>query len=299
LDFLPEARELVRDLCGEVGPFGQAEVLQSERGSRLFRSLAEVNSEAAAQALEQAFADRSREELLHVGPGRRNLVGTLEKLCFHRDTFAIAGRLQLAFAAAENERWSNNATGLFQQLFQVYLSGTEAPPQERLSIIDEALASPDLHRRILAVQALERALQTHSFSRMGGAESQGSGPVLEDWRPRIWQDVFDYWSEVLKRLTTVALGEDELAAQARNAIAGSIRGLVRYGRMEELEQAITHIVEHRGPYWPKALEQVQQTIRYEGLKIPQTGLEQLHKWEQMLQPQSMPERLRLVVSIPP
>jgi hypothetical protein len=302
LDFLPEARELVRDLCGELGPFGQAEVLQSERGSRLFRSLAEVNPEAAAQALERAFADRSREELLRVGPGRRHLVGTLEKLCCHRDTFPVAARLLLAFAAAENERWSNNATGLFQQLFHVWLSGTEAPPQERLPIIDEALASPDPYRRILAVQALEHALQTHSFARMGGAESQGSGPALEDWRPRIRQEVqevFDYWHEVLKRLTPIALGEDELAEQARGAIASSIRGLVRYGRMEALEQAITQIVEHRGPYWPKALEQVQQTVRYLGPNIPQTGLEQLRKWQQMLQPQSIPERLRLVVSIPP
>jgi hypothetical protein len=39
LDFLPKTRELVRDLCGEFGPFGQAEVLSSERGARLFRSL--------------------------------------------------------------------------------------------------------------------------------------------------------------------------------------------------------------------------------------------------------------------
>jgi hypothetical protein len=71
-----------------------------------------------------------------------------------------------------------------------------------------------------------------------------------------------------------------------------------YGRVEELEQVITHIVERRSPYWPRALEQVREAIRYDGSKIPQTGLENLHKWEQMLQPQSIPERLRLVVSIP-
>jgi hypothetical protein len=189
LDFLPEARELVRDLCGERGPFGQAEVLQSERGARLFRSLAEANPEAAAQALERAFSGRSREELLQVGRGRRDLIGTLEKLVFRRETFPIAARMLLAFAAAENEHWSNNATGIFQQLFRVYLSGTETPFPERLTIIDEALASPDPYQHTLAVRALGQALQTSSFIRVGGAESQGSGPALQDWRPRIQKDL--------------------------------------------------------------------------------------------------------------
>jgi hypothetical protein len=246
LDFLPEARELVRDLCGELGFFGQAEVLQSERGARLFRSLAQVNPEAAAQALGRAFGDRSREELLQVGSGRRDLIWTMEELAFRRDTFPIAARLLLAFAAAETEHWSNNATGIFQQLFQVYLSGTETPVAERLIIIDEALASADPHRHTLAVRALRRALQMSSFSRSGGVESQGSGPALQDWRHRISQEVFDYLHEALRRLTTVALCKGELAEQARDAIAGNIRGLVSYGRMEALEQAIASIVDCHG-----------------------------------------------------
>jgi hypothetical protein len=299
LDFLPEARELVRNLCGERGPFGQAEVLKSERGARLFRSLVETNPEAAAQALERAFGNRPREELLQVHSGRRNLIWTLEKLCFRRETFPVAAKILLAFAAAENEHWSNNATGIFHQIFQVWLSGTEASPQERLHIIDDALASLDSYRRTLAVQALDHALQTYSFSRMGGAESQGSGPALADWQPRIWGEVFDYWSEVLRHLTTLALNNDELAEQARNVIAGHIRGLVKYGLMEELQQALTRIIDHRGPYWPTALEQVRQTINFEGQKIPRVGLERLYKWEQLLQPETIPERLRLVVSIPP
>ena len=46
LDFLPQARELTKELCGDSGPFGKAEVLASDEGSRLFRSLVEVNPSA-------------------------------------------------------------------------------------------------------------------------------------------------------------------------------------------------------------------------------------------------------------
>src|SRR5262249_54696671 len=139
---------------------------------------------------------------------------------------------------------------------------------------------------------------TTYFSRMGGAEMQGSGPALEDWQPRIWGELFDYWREALTRLTTVALGDDDLAVHARNAIAGSIRGLVSYGRLNELEQAITGVVAQHGPYWPKALEEVQLTIRYDGKGLPPEGRERLERWRQLLQPQSIPERLRLCVSLP-
>jgi hypothetical protein len=300
LDFLPEARELVRDLCGERGPFGQEEVLKSERGSRLFRSLSEVNPEAAVEALERVFGNRSREELLDVvGAGRRNLIWTLENLCFRRRTFPIAARLLLAFAAAENEHWANNATGIFTQLFQVYLSGTEAPPNDRLPVIDDALASSQMERRFLAVQALGKVLEAMHFGRSGSAETQGSGPPLVDWRPNTWQEIFDYWSEALTCLTALAIGSDVLAAQAKDAIADSVRGLVSCGFLDALEQAITRVVEQHGPYWPRALEQVQQALRYERNAIPEEAQERLKQWIALLQPRTIPERLQLSVSVPP
>ena len=150
------------------------------------------------------------------------------------------------------------------------------------------------------MQALDHALQTSSFSRHGRRlNPRAAESILEDWQPRIWGEVFDYWSEVLKRLTTIALSNDQLAEVAQNVIASHIRGLAKYGRMAELQQALTRIIDRRGPYWPKALEQVRQTIHFEGPKIPRAGLEQLHKWEQLLQPEAISERLRLVVSIPP
>lgn len=68
LDFLPKAKEVTRQLCGETAPFGQAKVLNSEMGSLLFRSLVEVNPQATIEALEQVFGNWSRDEILLVGP---------------------------------------------------------------------------------------------------------------------------------------------------------------------------------------------------------------------------------------
>lgn len=298
LHFLPEAQRLVHDLCGDQGPFGQAEVLNSERGSRLFRSLVEVDRHVTTNTLSRVFGDWTREQLLGVGPGRRNLIWALEKLCFWADTFPTAARILLAFAAAENETWSNNATSQFLQLFHVYLSGTQAPPEERLGLIDGALQSDVYEQRVLAVKALGHALQTRHFHRTGGPERQGSRPPLEDWQPKYYSEMFEYWRAGLARLTPFARGEGELAELARQQIAGSIRGLVQYGLMDELERAISAALGDHGRWWPEALQQVEDAIQYEGPQIPEEGVRRLEHFKSMLQPRSEPDLLRLLVSTP-
>ena len=112
LDFLKEAREVAKRLCGHAGPFGTSEVLDTHWGSRCFRSILEANPEAAIDALEREFGSLSTEQLLAVRSGRRGLVGSLAKLAFRREMFERAARLLLAFAAAENESWSNNELSL-------------------------------------------------------------------------------------------------------------------------------------------------------------------------------------------
>ncbi len=214
--------------------------------------------------------------ILEVGPGRRNLVWALEKLCFHESTFPKAARLMLALAGAENETWANNATNQLLQLFQAFLSGTETPASQRLDVIDEALASSAREHQILAVKALGRALRAFHFSRDGGPEIQGSRPPLRDWRPKVWGEVFDYWRAALRRLTPLACEDGEIGDLARKQIADSIRGMVHYGLVDDgliddVETSLSAIVSHRGPFWPDACRI---------LPAHPPGLRRLARWAQ-------------------
>lgn len=173
LDFLPEVKLLTEQLYGLQGPFGQAEVILSDRGSRLFRSLVEVNPDATSKALSNVITKLSKEELFVIaGDVRRNLVWALEKLCFHESCFEESANSLLLLASAENESWSNNAIGKFKQLFSTFLSGTEAPPGLRMNVIDSALSSSRDSIRKLAVEALEQAIDTYGGFRIIGAEYQ-------------------------------------------------------------------------------------------------------------------------------
>lgn len=299
LHFVTEARELTKQLCGIQGPFGQAEVLNSEEGSRLFRSLSEVNPQAAVEAIERVFGSCTTEQLKHVVQGRRNLVWTLEKLCFWGDTFNRASKLLLAFAVAENETWSNNATGLFLQLFSVFLSGTQASPMSRIVIIDEALESPEFEYKELGLKALGSILETRGFSRTMGVETQGSRAPQKEWRPREWSEVFNYWSEALTRLAHFIARTDELGELARDITAEHMPGLVRNGRIEELERLIQTVVDQGSILWTSALEAIQDLIKYDDDQMPKEINSRLIHWIDMLQPRQLSERLHLIVSNPP
>lgn len=298
LQHVNEARELTKELCGDSAPFGQAEVLNSEKGSRLFRSLVEVNPQASAEALEHVFKNYTKEELLNVGPGRRNLIWALEKLCFWEETFPIASRIMLSFAVSENEAWGNNATNQFLQLFHYLLSGTQAPPNVRLEVIDEALRSNDIDYKVLAVKALGHSLKSYHFCRSAGVECQGSRLPQEDWRPKLWSEVFDYWRGSLKRLIPLGCEDNELAKLARKQISDNIRGLVQHGLMDDIEAALTKICKENNIFWPEIYNEIEESIIYEGPNIPEEGLQRLYKWKEMLKPLSINERLRLVVSTP-
>jgi hypothetical protein len=299
LQSVHKAQQLTKELCGETAPFGQAEVLNSDKGSRLFRSLVEVNPIDTALTLERVFGDWDKEQLLQIKAGRRNLVWALEKLCFWNDTFPIAARVLLSFAVAENETWGNNSRNMFFQLFHYLLSGTQANPNLRLQIIDEALTSEDIDYKIIAVEALGHALHTHHFSRESGVETQGSRFPQEDWKPKIWQEVFDYWTNCFERLNPLAKVDDELGALARKQITDNMRGLVGSGRIEDLDSALKAICVDNNIFWPEAYKEVKSILYFDGCKLPQKGRDALKEWLGILEPQSFEQKWELIVSNPP
>lgn len=300
LDFLPEVKLLTEQLCGPQGPFGQAEVILSDRGSRLFRALVEVNPDATSKALSNVITRLSNEELFVIaGDVRRNLVWTLEKLCFHESCFEESANSLLLLASAENESWSNNATGKFKQLFGTFLSGTEAPPGLRMNVIDSALGSSRDSTRKLAVEALEQAIDTYGGFRIIGAEYQGSGEPLNEWRPKVWGEAFEYWEDALQRLCNLVVLHDVLGPVAKASIASHIRSLMQYGRVDSLDNAIRKIVEVDGPLWLEALDRIKDSLLYEGDKMPAKEKTKLKDWIKLLTPTDLGDRLKLYITKPP
>lgn len=229
--------------------------LNGKRGAKLLDRLLHVAPDTAMAALERIIGSSSADELRQLtDSGRRYVVFALEKLVFRGNTFVAAATLLRRLGAAENENGiSNNASSTFKDLYQLHLSGTEAPPDQRLRVVDDGLSSTDEMERRLCLEALGTMLQRHHFTRSGGAEQIGSAAPLRDWQPKTWGDVFDYHRAGLKRLLAVACSDDTLADSAQALIESHIRELLSLPNLfDDVRDAITKLNASNG-FSPRAV----------------------------------------------
>ena len=293
------AREIAERLCGASGPFGQAETLSTATGARVLRALAVVYPSAALGALDRAFGSMTTAELRGVEEGRRDLVNALETLAWDRETFAGAARLLLRFAAAENETWSNNATGQHRQLYRLSLSGTEAPAAERLPVLEEALLSADVERRVVAVQGLGSALNTGYVSRSVGSERAGGRIPRVEWQPSTYAEVTDHLTEALRLLTSVAVEGGVAGDAAREELRPRLMRLWNIPAMVvPLADAVREIVAAQPPFGEVALRELSQVLERSEEAPPLKGRDQLVALRDELRPSDTVGRVRLTVMEP-
>ena len=300
LDFHPEVKKLTEKLCGPLGPFGHAEVILSNRGSRLFRAFVNVSPESTSHALYKTLEGLDHQQLNGItGSTRRNLVWALEMLCYHENIFHESAWSMLLLASAENESWNNNATGLFSQLFRVTVSGTTAKPETRFKLIKRALElrSPDIDMVLL--EALKEAIDMYS-SRTTGAEYQGTRPPLEEWQPKTWQDIFDFWQEAFDLMLVLMQRGAAQKEKAMENIGHSIGGLASRGRIEMLDSAIREIVSVNGCYWPAALDSIKNALEYNSKGMKREAVDALNKWQRLLDADDaeLPVKLKIRVIAP-
>jgi len=277
------ASRIVKELLGKKGPFRNSDYLRSTLGSKFFSALAEADPKWALECVKRTIGSWSKEELLQFTTGRREVVWALEKIAMWRELFADAARQLLALGEAENETWSNNASGVFAGLFSPgpgRVAPTEASPQERFPILKEALESSSKERRLLALRACDRALKSQHFGRIIGAEWQGLRKEPQLWMPKTYAELFDayrqVWQFLCERLDS--LPEDE-QQQAVNILLEQARGL---GGIPKLADIVIETVDElvKKPYVDKkkVLAKVIQILHYGGKDLPPQTRE---RWEQL------------------
>jgi len=278
----PLASRTVRELLGENGPFQQTpELLRGGLGARFFRFLAKADPQGALGCLESTIGTWSKEQLLQFTAGRREVVWSLEEIARWKGLFADAARLLLALGEAENETWSNNASGVFVELFSIslhrQLSRTGASPQERFPVLKEAFESSSKERRALALRACDRALGPQ----LGGVVTDvhrviGKGPEL--WIPKTYGELFDayrqVWQYLFNKLDSLPYDERQ---EAVDILLRNARGI---SRLENLSRMVIDTANElsQKPYVDRGrvLETVIQILHYHGKDLPE---ETRRSWE--------------------
>ena len=173
--------------------------------AQTFALLGEAAPEIVLTVLNRLMRDVSLERLRDFKEGRRNIVPMLDNLLRLENTFWIAAQLLTRLAAAENETYVNNATGIWKSIFLIRLGGSPISALDRLQLVGELLEHQDIEMRLVAIDALESSLSNIEYARAISGPRGYISP--QPWYPETWKEFWDVRRAALQLLDT-ALEDD-------------------------------------------------------------------------------------------
>jgi hypothetical protein len=289
LDSSKEAREIVEGWLAPAGLLSDVANF-TELGRAMFENVAPVAPGAILSALENALADADEETLRKC----THFVRLLRSLAYDAQYFERAVRLLARFARLPEESHSSHkATEAFAALFYVALSGTHAPIEMRLAVVDGLLRSSDSADQKLGVNALEAMLKTDHFLGMQNFEF-GMRSRDYGYHPPTGKDVGKWFSTVLNFAEPYALLDGPVGKGVRGAIGHEFRGLwTNVSRADELER-IAHAIAAKG-FWRDGWIGARLTRIYGGNRRPPDVLVRLKTLEEFLRPKDLLDKVRGVV----
>jgi len=274
-------KQFAKAMLGDKGIYADGALLRSELGANFFIKLTEADPESALHCLQRTVGTWSKTELLEFSKGRRGVVWALEKIAIWREFFPEAARLLLALGEAENETWSNNASGVFAELFSPasgQLAPTEASLEKRFVILEEALESESKERRALGLLACDQALQTDHFSRIVGNEKQGLRKIPDLWQPKTYQEWFDSYRRIWLLLTNkIDIFHGDERKKATDIILQHSRGIGTNPHLADIViETLKILLSKKYVEETQVLTQVLDILHYEARNMsPDTN----RKWE--------------------
>jgi len=268
--------------------------LDTDHGSKLLDRFVHLAPDRVMHHLNRLLGSSTIEELESFNSGRRHTVWALEKLVFRKETFPDAANLLMRLGAAENEDWGNNATGQFKSLFKLHLSGTEADPKMKHELLNDGLNSPDPRIRKICIDALESMLTTHHFSRSGGQERIGVSEPLNDWSPKTYGEIFDYYRFALDRLNKIALDDtDSFQELALGHIEIHLRGLFQIPAIIDEVVAVVRGIKESRPRWHQGISSVGDWLYFDQIDYPEDYIARLRLLYDELMPEGLIEKIML------
>jgi hypothetical protein len=171
---------------------------------------------------------------------RRALVWMAERLAQFPEFFDDSERILLRLARVETEPGiSNNATGIWRQLFRIYLSGTAVSFFDRLSRLRSHLHSSNVAIRNLAISALDDTVG-HRASRMLGPSLVAGRIPPPDWRPRSPNEEAMAVQASLDLLRDAVELSDDVRAGAIETLTRHVRFFLARGFFPRLREVLFH-----------------------------------------------------------
>ena len=291
----PQAVDLFNLLNNPTnGSFHDERIAFSDTGSRLFLSMGTVSPIMVAQNLFSLLKNREedtewvKENITEYV--RRNIVNALERIALLSvETFPYVASSLLILSSAENESFSNDSSGVFVQLFNILLAGTNAPLSVRADILEENYVKPKYTSII--IRAIDAALKSRNFTWFDTfGISQSMTKINNDYNPTI-EEVHNYWNRCADILITISKKQSDYDTSIKKIIDKHISDLYHLNDLNTLTKLLTYYGEKYSYDWPELRKTLRFNIKYWS-KNQREKVKDSEKWYNLFAPKSFLLRVK-------
>lgn len=282
LDSSPEAARIARAWLAPGGLLSDAGNLNSF-GRSMLQNIAPVVPQETLATLERAIAG---------GPliWAKEAVVLLQSLAWDADLFERSVVLLAKIAIRDTKTAADEA---LTELFQLYVSGTHAPLEQRIGVAERLLRSAEPATRrmgLLALGGLLKGWQYRSrfhFQFGGRSRDYGYWPGTEDAVRR--------WFEAGFGLAQRAMAEEwVVASEIPPLLAKRFRGLWRQAAVYDYIEEISRFISERA-YWSEGWVATRETLRFDHASLPDESRDRLMALERSLRPRDVIEKVHAIV----
>lgn len=212
-------------LLDRSGLFGSLESIDTSNASHSLPQLAIVMPAEVCRHLSALIRDAPIDQLRDQTRSRRDLVWALEKLVWHTETFEQAADALLRLSLAENETFSNNATGTWRNLFGTFLPSTAAKSEQRAEYLATRAKSKDPQVRLGVVNAAANCFDRHETVMVSG-ELQG-GSLVEQRGTPTYDEAASYREALVSLLEQLSEDSDpSVSTAATDALVHALHSAI-------------------------------------------------------------------------
>lgn len=291
----PQAVDLFNLLNNTTnGSFHDERIAFSDTGSRLFLSMGTVSPVMVAQNIFSLLKNREKDtEWVNKNiteDVRRNIVNALERVALLSvETFPYVASSLLILSSAENESFSNNSSGVFVQLFNILLAGTNAPLSVRAEILEENYVKPKYTSII--IRAIDAAFKSRNFTWFDTSGiSQSATKINNDYNPT-FKEVHNYWNRCADILIAISKQKSDYDISIKKIVKEHVSDFYHLNDLNTLTKLLTYYGEKCNYDWAELRKTLRFNIKYWS-KNQREKVEDSEKWYNLFSPKSFLLRVK-------
>ncbi len=258
-------------------------------GRKLFFNLAPLVPQKVLASMDQALSlSQAADFVLRQKDSINEWSTLLRHLAYEPEAFDRSASLLLTLAEFEEGNLVD-CRDAWKEMFRIGLSGTLAPPAQRVQLLERLLTTATGRRRELTWDAVEAMLEanhissSHDFS--FGARPHGYG-----WEPSSGEEVQAWFESAFLLIRRMAGFSPEGRERARTAVAAHFRELWSCGANAPLSALMRELASQSG--WPAGWVAVRSTLRFDGDEMPPEVLSALSELKAALAPRGLLQEVR-------